>query len=168
MVPEGTGLDPGGLGKGLASDIVVEELLERGIDGALVSTGGDLRCAGIGPGRGSWVIEVGDDAAGVPFERLELAGGGVATSTSRRRRWRTRSGEAHHLIDPVSGGSASRPADLVTVIAATSADAEWVATALAVRGELPLDTAWLGGAAVMLTDIDGHCTSWGPIEEFIR
>lgn len=49
QLPRGTTLDPGGLGKGLAADIVCEELVAAGAAGALVEVGGDLRAAGETP-----------------------------------------------------------------------------------------------------------------------
>ena len=54
QLPTGTVLDPGGLGKGLAADLVVEELLASGASGALVSIGGDLRVAGEPPDGDAW------------------------------------------------------------------------------------------------------------------
>jgi hypothetical protein len=42
-LPLGVGLDPGGIGKGYAADLLVEELLPRGAAGACVNVGGDLR-----------------------------------------------------------------------------------------------------------------------------
>jgi thiamine biosynthesis lipoprotein len=48
-LPIGLTLDPGGLGKGLAADIVASELRELGAEGVCISLGGDIRCAGTGP-----------------------------------------------------------------------------------------------------------------------
>ena len=48
-LPVGTTVDAGGLGKGLAADLVVADLLAGGAAGALVSIGGDLRVAGRAP-----------------------------------------------------------------------------------------------------------------------
>ena len=47
--PPGLTLDPGGIGKGLAADLVVAQLLAAGVAGALVDVGGDLACAGTAP-----------------------------------------------------------------------------------------------------------------------
>ena len=47
--PAGVALDPGGIGKGLAADLVVTQLLAAGASGALVDIGGDLACAGTPP-----------------------------------------------------------------------------------------------------------------------
>src|SRR5260370_21488006 len=48
-LPAGVGFDPGGIGKGLAADLVVDELLASGASGACVHLGGDTRVAGTPP-----------------------------------------------------------------------------------------------------------------------
>src|SRR5204862_81031 len=48
-VRDGARLDSGGLGKGLAADLVAEELVARGASGALGNLGGGLRAAGDPP-----------------------------------------------------------------------------------------------------------------------
>ena len=45
-LPVGTGFDPGGIGKGLAADVVVAETMASGAAGACVNLGGDLRVDG--------------------------------------------------------------------------------------------------------------------------
>jgi thiamine biosynthesis lipoprotein len=49
-LPAGVGLDPGGIGKGYAADLVVEELRAAGAAGVCVNLGGDLRAEGRAPG----------------------------------------------------------------------------------------------------------------------
>lgn len=162
----GRQLDAGGLGKGLAADLVVDELLRRpGIEGALVSIGGDLRCDGRGPGGEEWAIEVGDVVAGVPNEVLVLARGAVATSTPARRRWRTASGWAHHLIDADTAAPAVDPPVAVTVVTDRAVDAEWVATSIASGGRSLLYRLD-GDFVVLVTEADGTRIERGPIEEF--
>ncbi len=169
---DSTGFDPGGIGKGLAADIVAEEMIEHGAVGALVNIGGDVRCIGEGPADGAWVIAVGDDVAGVDNRVVELNEGGIASSTRRRRRWTrsTKSGEveAHHLLDPATGRPSEAAADFVTVIAARCADAEWLATAIAAEGTLPSDPSIVGNATVMLTDRHGNYSVAGNPEVFLR
>lgn len=167
-LPAGLVLDAGGLGKGLAADIVVAELLARpDVNGALVSIGGDLRCDGLGPHGPGWAIEAGEPVAGVPDEVLVVGGGGVATSTAARRRWRTDAGWAHHLIDPRTRRPAEEPPAAVTVVAGRATDAEWIATAVAAGGRellYRLD----GDVAVIITDADGRRFEHGPVREFRR
>jgi thiamine biosynthesis lipoprotein len=154
-LPAGVGFDPGGIGKGLAADLVVAELLAWGADGACVNLGGDLRVAGDAP-EGSWVVAIEHPWRPGPTARVYLRDGGVATSSRTRRRWATATGAAHHLIDPTRG----EPADVGVLTASAVAAAGWQAEAFAkaafVAG-LPdgldlLDRAEVGG---LLVDDDG-------------
>ena len=131
-LPPGVRLDPGGLGKGLAADLVVAGLLERGAAGALVSVGGDMRVEGRPPGvAGAWSIAIREpELSGEPLTTLALTGGGVATSTPMRRRWARPDGStAHHLIDTRTGRPHADPPRLVSVLASTAVAAEVVAKA---------------------------------------
>lgn len=138
--PAGIGLDAGGIGKGLAADIVVEQLLAAGAEGALVSIGGDLRVGGRAPQSGGWTIGVVnpfDDA--VAEAQLTLTAGGVATSGTVRRAWvRADGSAAHHLLDPATAEPVSVRADdaliEATVVAGTGAWAEVFTKAVLVRG----------------------------------
>jgi thiamine biosynthesis lipoprotein len=131
-LPVGVRLDLGGIGKGTAADVVVDELLDAGASGACVDLGGDVRVSGTGPDDGAWRIDV--DPALAPGRRFRLAAGAVATSTRVRRAW-TRDGVAqHHLIDPRRGAPATSGLRSVTVVAAGAATAEVLAKAAFVAG----------------------------------
>src|SRR5258706_11007091 len=58
--PRGMCLDAGGIGKGLAADLVVDELIERGALGASVSIGGDVAVRGLAPDRAGWLVGIAD------------------------------------------------------------------------------------------------------------
>lgn len=125
-LPIGMALDPGGVGKGLAADLIAADLISAGARGCLVEIGGDVRVAGAAPDGVAWRVSVDD-----PFDPtasrgiVRLADGGIATSSQLKRRWMTESGDTtHHLIDPASGLSAVTSIQTVTVIAATAARAE--------------------------------------------
>ena len=136
-VAEGAGFDPGGIGKGTAADLVVEELVTAGAAGACVNVGGDLRVAGVGPADGDWVVAVEDprDPAGPPVVELVLADGAVATSSRCRRRWTGPDGTpAHHLIDPRTGRPAQTEVLAATVVAAEGWQAEALAKAAFLSG----------------------------------
>ena len=110
-------IDSGGIGKGLAADLVAERLVERGALGALVNVGGDLRCAGSPPSQ-RWQIHL-----NVPIEveddlSVRLDSGAVCTSTPLKRRWETTGGGVgHHLLDPRTGRPAADNYASVSVIA---------------------------------------------------
>jgi thiamine biosynthesis lipoprotein len=124
-LPAGTGFDPGGIGKGLAADLVVTELLAAGADGACVNLGGDVRVAGVAPDGGAWTVAIEHPRVG-RLGLVGLADGAVATSTTLRRRWMVDGEARHHLIDPRSGRPAETDVELASVIAAEA----WVAEAL--------------------------------------
>jgi thiamine biosynthesis lipoprotein len=132
-LPADAGFDPGGIGKGLAADFVVEELLDAGADGACVNLGGDLRAEGAGPdGRGDVAVVL--PGYERPVAVVALAAGAVATSTTAKRAW-TVDGEArHHLVDPATGEPLRRPAVAVTALAREASFAE-VATKAALLAE---------------------------------
>jgi thiamine biosynthesis lipoprotein len=48
-LPAGAGFDAGGIGKGLAADLVSADLVSAGVTGGCVNVGGDLRVWGPGP-----------------------------------------------------------------------------------------------------------------------
>lgn len=152
-IPAGTSLDPGGIGKGLAADLVAEELLAAGAEGVLVDLGGDVRVAGTGPHDGGWVVDVehplfGDRA----LLHLLLRDAGIATSSRLRRRWHRDGVPRHHLLDPATGAPT-----VGTLVAATVVAGEaWWAEALT-------KAAFVGGldavhdASALLVDDAGTC-----------
>ncbi|MBN2622648.1 MAG: FAD:protein FMN transferase [Acidimicrobiales bacterium] len=145
-LPAGVSFDPGGIGKGLAADLVAEALLAAGALGALVNLGGDLRAAGEPPEPGGWSVSLPDPLrVGYELARFSLPHGAVATSDRLRRRWRTSAGTAHHLIDPDTG----RPSSDDTVAVSVVADRAW-------RAEALTKALFLGGASEMHRHPDVH------------
>ena len=134
-VPPGVELDPGGIGKGLAADIVTTELIESGARGALVNVGGDLRVHGEPPNGRTWDVAIDDPARNdVEILRIGLRDGAVATSSRVRRRWSTRVGEMHHLIDPRTGSPSISPYASVSAVAGEAWWAEIVAKVVLIGG----------------------------------
>ena len=166
VVPAGIGLDPGGIGKGLAADIVVTELLAGGTGGALVSVGGDLAAAGTPPTSEGWHVAIED-----PFDasrdlmRLALDAGGLATSSTLKRTWMQDGRHRHHVIDPTTQTCATTDLAAVSVIARAGWEAEVHATAALLCGAQQaldyLDRHQLVGIA---TSLDGT-TSKSPALE---
>src|SRR6185503_17312209 len=74
-LPHGCGFDPGGVGKGLAADKVVADLIGAGAAGACVNLGGDLRVAGRAPAGGDWTIGVEDPRSGATITDLAVRDG---------------------------------------------------------------------------------------------
>ncbi|MGD9701438.1 MAG: FAD:protein FMN transferase [Acidimicrobiia bacterium] len=155
QLASGTTLDPGGLGKGLAADLIVEELLDAGARGALVSVGGDLRVGGEAVDGGSWLVSVANpNSEGGDVARVRLLAGGVATSSTLRRAWTTSGSACHHLLDPSTDRPATTGIASATVVAGTAAWAEAWTKAVMVGGTrrsfAVLDERGLAAMAVML------------------
>lgn len=127
----GVGFDPGGIGKGLAADLVTRGLLVGGAVGVCVNLGGDLRVGGRPPSGGAWSV-------GLPADQhdrgvvVRVASGGLATSTPQRRRWRVGTAWAHHLVDPATGRPSRNATTSTTVVASSAWRAEVLATAASV------------------------------------
>jgi thiamine biosynthesis lipoprotein len=129
-LPAGVGLDPGAIGKGLAGDIVTQELIDAGAHAVLVSIGGDV----VTRGDHTWRVSLRDDRTPErdEIDVIELAGahGAVATSSVLRRRWADR----HHVIDPLTGQPVQSDVLQATVVADCGWRAEAGATVAVVRG----------------------------------
>jgi thiamine biosynthesis lipoprotein len=134
-LPAGTRFDPGGIGKGLAGDMVAAALLEAGAESVQIELGGDVRVAGPEWTGGQWRVVVDDtDHGAANPATITLPEGGVATSSIVRRRWRRAGVDVHHLIDPQTGLSASTDLDAVTVAAPTLWWAEVMAKVALIGG----------------------------------
>lgn len=168
-LPAGVAFDPGGIGKGLAADIVTGELCAAGASGALVNVGGDFRARGTPPDGDEWVVAVEDPAGlGRELARFGLAAGGVATSSRLRRRWEA-AGKVpvHHLVDPTTGAPAETDVATVTVVAAEAWWAEALATALCV-GPPPASLGSRDDASVLLVLADGTTMTTPELAAVLR
>ncbi len=133
-LPEGMALDPGGIGKGLAADLVATELVRGGTSGALVSVGGDLSAVGEAP-SGGWRISVEDPfRPGSSFLTVAIDAGGVATSSTLSRTWKQGHRDRHHVLNPKTGVPSKTDLAAMTVFAPSAWQAEVHATAALLEG----------------------------------
>jgi FAD:protein FMN transferase len=119
-LPEGVGLDFGGVAKGWTVDRAAMAA-RRMLPWALVNAGGDLRLVGRPQER--WLDIAVEDPMDIDAEaaRVRLEGGGLASSSVSARAW----GEGrHHLIDPRTALPAATEVIQATVWAETCAEAE--------------------------------------------
>ena len=156
-LPPGTHLDLGGIGKGRTADLVAEDLLRAGARSALVNLGGDLRIVGDLPPGSEFSIAIEDPLdLGGSATTVRLGHGALATSSRARRRWTVGGEEKHHLIDPATGAPALSGVAAVTVIAATTTEAEVLAKAALVAGlDEGIDLLDDAVVAALLVDDDG-------------
>jgi thiamine biosynthesis lipoprotein len=164
-IGRGVKLDLGATAKALAADRAAAAAHDASGSGVLVSLGGDLSISGAAPGEG-WPIRVTDDHRSdmtAPGQSITLHQGGLATSSTTVRRWRTSAGEAHHLVDPATGQPVRSCWRTVSVTARTCLEANVAATAAIIRGASSV--AWLEelGLPSRLVDVDGrvrHIVGW--------
>lgn len=167
--PPGVGIDSGGVGKGLAADMVAE--IWRGTlppgTAFVIDCGGDLHFGRAADGR-TYDVAVDIPFVGAGDLSLSITGGGVATSGIGRRIWHGEGGRyAHHLLDPSTGEPAWTGVVSVTAIGTGALHAETVAKAALLGGpeaarELlaPLGGAIVGaGGQVEIVEAGGNVLS---------
>jgi FAD:protein FMN transferase len=168
-VPAGVEIDLGATAKALAADRAAAAIHRATRSGVLVSLGGDIAVAGPAP-AGGWPVLVADDhraSADSAGQRIAISSGGLATSSTTVRRWRTTAGLAHHVVDPRTGRPADEVWRTVSVAAASCVDANAAATAAIVNGEDA--PRWLHGLGLpaRLVRADGRVVLTGTWPEAV-
>jgi FAD:protein FMN transferase len=130
-LPEGAGLDLGGIAKGMAVDAASVLLGGIGVPWHAVDAGGDLRVAGVPDGQDSWPTKV---EAGHGSVSIGLRSGALATSSVLGRRWVVAGEQRHHLIDPRTGVPARSAVLSVTAAAPTCEAADVAAKTALILG----------------------------------
>ncbi|MCC6905769.1 MAG: FAD:protein FMN transferase [Anaerolineae bacterium] len=141
LLPDGIGLDFGGIGKGYTAAWAINLLDVWGP--ALVDAGGDLVAGRAPRGQAGWPVTVNapsgrDEPPGGPLAFFWLANHTVATSGVDFRRWQTDAGEAHHIIDPRTGKPVENDIRSASVLAGDATLAEALAKAALIEPGLPL------------------------------
>ena len=131
-VPVGMRLDLGATAKAWTADVAAHAIAASLGTAVLVEIGGDVSVAG--PRTSPWQVQV-SERSGEPGQAVGLERGGLATSSTISRRWRTPGGEAHHVIDPRTGLPATGPWRTVTAWAPSAVQANTATTAALVLGD---------------------------------
>ncbi|MBX3098635.1 MAG: FAD:protein FMN transferase [Salinibacterium sp.] len=167
-LPEGMTLDPGGIGKGLAADMVCELIMDAGAWGVVVDVGGDIVVGGR-PAQGfAWDLGVENPFEPTGYSALvRLSRGALVTSSQRKRRFGPVGFERHHIMDARTGASAETRVQTVSVIAATGARAESL-TKPGFAWDTDEYLRWLPsvGAAGLVIDDSGVATASGNWERY--
>lgn len=159
--PVGAGFDTGGIGKGLAADLIAERL--RGFPRFVVDCGGDVRIGGAGALANPYDVLVEHPLTGEAVYALRLGGGGVATSGLNVRVWRGDDGRyRHHLLDPATGEPAWTGLVGATALGDTALEAETLAKAALLSGP-DRGRAVLADLGGLLAHDDGRVEPVGPI-----
>lgn len=183
-LPQGVQLDLGGIGKGLAADLLLRRMRRAGAEGErqmgqavhagrsggstslLVNAGGDL-ALWTSPEAPPWLVDVED-----PFQpdrtlaTFALHQGAVATSSTLGRCW----GEGlHHIIDPSTGRPSQSELVSATIFAGRAAQADVLAKACIILGvERGLALLANQGCHGLLVTAPGDLTFTPGLEEFLH
>jgi thiamine biosynthesis lipoprotein len=167
-VPIGTGFDAGGIGKGLAADLVADDTIAARATGVCINLGGDLRVRGQPVGGSGWTIDIEHPLAGEPIARIGVSDGAVATSTTLRRRWRIGGVRRHHIIDPTTGLPSRSDLTLASVIASHAWVADVLAKTVLVRGSPhPFDALTGTGAQALVVDTEGRVDATDGFNDYL-
>jgi thiamine biosynthesis lipoprotein len=154
-VPDGVVLDLGATAKAWAADRAAAAAHAATGRPVLVGLCGDLAATGTHSGT-PWVVGVRERPEDADTALVAVEDGGLATSTTRSRRWRMAGRPVHHLLDPVTGLPVREVWRSVTVAAASCLDANTASTATVVKG--PAGAGWLAatGLPARLVSADGR------------
>jgi FAD:protein FMN transferase len=126
-------IDLGGIGKGLAADLLADRL--AGYERFVIDCGGDVRVGGSRPERWPVEVEVQHPLTGAIVDSFQIHEGAAATSGLDARLWQREDGSfAHHLIDPATGEPAWTGLIAASAKAPTGVEAEALAKAALLSG----------------------------------
>jgi thiamine biosynthesis lipoprotein len=158
----GMRLDLGGVVKEYAADRAARLCREAGIDHGIVDLGGDLAVVGAHADGSPWLAGIkAPRAGGHAIARIELHGGGLATSGDYERVMIVDGRRYSHIVDPLSGYPVESFASVSVV-----ADSCLVAGAASTLGMLLGAQAgheWLCGLDLPFLCIDADGTSRGTL-----
>jgi thiamine biosynthesis lipoprotein len=130
-VPIGVALDAGGIGKGLAADLMSDYAMQLGAMGIAVFAGGDVAVKGMATQAAGWKVNISDPTnVDTHIASVLLSRGGLATSSPMG--WKI--GNSHHIIDPRTHMSSDSDVLQATVIAQNSSQAEVLAKMCVILG----------------------------------
>ena len=123
-------LDLGGIAKGYALELIMDQMQDRGWDHYLISMGGNVKSLGSKPDGQDWSVGIRDpeDAQGI-FDTLHIHDLSVVTSGIYERNFTVDGKLYHHLLDPHTLYPQDRYVSL-TVVVEDSGIADGLSTAL--------------------------------------
>lgn len=132
-------LDFNSIAQGFTVDLILEWLLESGIENAMVEIGGEVRCAGVNDRGEPWHIAIDQPLfTGAADRQLEaiiaVSDFAVCTSGSYRKFYESDGVKRSHTINPTTGYPVEHGLLSVTIRARTAARADALATACMVMG----------------------------------
>lgn len=167
-VASGVVLDLGATGKAFLADRIRQQIESELLEKVLVNLGGDIS-ASLVEGEG-WPVRITDDRGLDPASKglvIRISGGGVATSSTVKRSWKSGSESLHHIIDPHTGMSSRSSYDTVTVIAGSALDANVASSGTIAMGELGPEWLKSTGLPALARKLGEAPVHYGRWNEFV-
>jgi thiamine biosynthesis lipoprotein len=166
-LPEGFGLDLGGIAQGAVVDLLGAWLEQKGFRRYLVEASGDILVSGSKGRKEPWSVAIRhprDSRAFVGIVKLGEPGRKIAivTSGDYERFFEQGGKRYHHILDPATGYPAMGLAS-VTVIAPTCTEADALSTAAFVLGPergLSLLESRPGVEGLLIAEREGKLQAW--------
>jgi thiamine biosynthesis lipoprotein len=160
----GMQLDLGAIGKGYAVDEALQEITARGLRSALVDGGGNIVVSQAPPGTAGWQVRLTVPAPADTGRTiaLQLRHQAVATSGDLYQYLQLEGQRYSHILNPFTGLGLTDQS-LVTILARTGLEADWLSTSLSVLGPekgLALANHTAGAAAVFVRRGTGQLQQW--------
>ncbi len=134
-LPQGGGIDFGGIAKGYAADQLTALLAEQGIRHYFLSLGGNVQVGGGKPNGDPWRVGIADPDGGDYVGIVTLTDGAVVTAGGYQRNF-TQDGKLyHHILDRTTLAPAESGLKSATVVTESGTLADAFATAFYVMGE---------------------------------
>lgn len=154
-------LDAGGIGKGFAADLVVDDLVSHGAQSVSVNIGGDARVTSIAPFHESWNFDIIDSHIEVPISTISLLNGAIATS-SLDARYRHGRGPEQHIFSTLHESLRTRTCSVIAPLA------RWaeVWTKCVVIADAPMTTAADHDLIALTVDHNGNISRTNSWKEF--
>jgi len=129
----------------------------------LVSLGGDVAVAGSAP-SGGWAVGIAHESS-TPADDVDqvvaITSGGLASSATSVRSWKSGDRTVHHIVDPRTGDCADPYWILVSAAGSNCVAANVATTAAIVWGADALERLPLLGQAARLVRFDGEVFTVG-------
>ncbi|MBU0549209.1 MAG: FAD:protein FMN transferase, partial [Candidatus Omnitrophica bacterium] len=131
---KGMKIDLGGIAKGYAVDSAVRQLMQAGINSALLNAGGDVYCLGNKQGM-PWRVAIRSAQGAGIAGYLELSNKAVATSGSYEQYFSIGDSRYSHIMNPKTGRPVDSGVVSVSVIADDCLSADALATSIFILGK---------------------------------
>jgi len=130
-LPEGMMIDLGGIAKGYIADEVKQYLMDRGVESAVLSFGGNIVTIGLKPDGSPWKVGIQDiDRPTGEYMLVSLSyGGSTVTSGIYERGFESDGVYYHHILDPNTGWPIQNRLASVTIFSDSSMWGDALATA---------------------------------------